>query len=295
MERIHIKGDTWYLDAPRATIPFYKLGDGDVILLDSGSAEDEGIEEHFQAHGERVAAVLNTHGHLDHVHGNIPLKKAFGAEIYMPKLEAAMQESLLGLKAEYNPINYRIIEQVFEHDLFSADHLIGVHQEEVTVCGTQFRVIQTPGHSVSHVAFVTPDNVCYAGDVFSSPELLSKARILYTFCYAEDLKSKQLLQQEQCDCFVVAHRGVFTDVNALAQANIDYIHQRVELVLSYLDRPMSREEIYRALFVGLGLHGGSPWKESNTLNMLGALIEFLQTTQRVTTECRDGVFIYTKK
>ena len=32
----------------------------------------------------------------------------------------------------------------------------------------------------------------------------------------------------------------------------------------------------------------------NTLNMLGALIEFLQTTRRVTTECRDGVFIYTK-
>jgi hypothetical protein len=29
--------------------------------------------------------------------------------------------------------------------------------------------------------------------------------------------------------------------------------------------------------------------------MLGALIEYLQTTQRVTTECRDGVFLYTKK
>ena len=32
MERIHIKGDTWYLDAPRATIPFYRLGDGAVVL-----------------------------------------------------------------------------------------------------------------------------------------------------------------------------------------------------------------------------------------------------------------------
>ena len=93
---------------------------------------------------------------------------------------------------------------------------------------------------------------------------------------------------------MVAHRGVFTDVKALARANTEYIHQRVELVLSYMDRPMTREEIYRALFVGLGLHGGSPWKESNILNMLGALIEFLQTTQRVTTECRDGVFVYTK-
>ena len=49
-----------------------------------------------------------------------------------------------------------------------------------------------------------------------------------------------------------------------------------------------------ALFLGLGLHGGSPWKESNTVNMLGSLIEFLQTTRRVTTECRDGVFVYTK-
>lgn len=295
MERIHIKGDTWYLDAPRATIPFYRLGDGQVVLLDSGSEDDAGIAEHFQAHGERVAAVLNTHGHLDHVHGNIELKRVFGAEIHMPKLEAAMQESLLGLKAQYNPINYRIIEQVFQNDLFSADHLIGVDQQEVTVGGARFRVIQTPGHSVSHVAFVTPDGVCYAGDVFSSPELLSKARILYTFCYAEDLKSKALLEQEECDCMVVAHRGVFTDIKALCRANVEYIHQRVELILSYMDRPMSREEIYRALFIGLGLHGGSPWKESNTLNMLGALIEYLQTAQRVTTECRDGVFIYTKK
>ena len=156
MKRIQIKGDTWYLDAPRATIPFYRLGDGNVILLDSGSEFDTGIVEHFQAYGERVAAVLNTHGHLDHVHSNAALRKAFGAQLYMPKLEAAMQESLLGLKAEYNPINYRIIEQVFAHDLFSADHLIGVHQQWVEVCGARFRIIQTPGHSVSHVAFVTP-------------------------------------------------------------------------------------------------------------------------------------------
>jgi glyoxylase-like metal-dependent hydrolase (beta-lactamase superfamily II) len=184
---------------------------------------------------------------------------------------------------------------VFQNDLFSADHLIGVHQQWVEAGGVRFQVIQTPGHSVSHVSFVTPDNVCYAGDVFSSPELLSKARLLYTFCYAEDLKSKQLLRELDCGCFIVAHRGVFPDAKELARANIDYIHQRVELVLSYLDRPMTREEIYRALFVELGLHGGSPWKESNVLNMLGALIEYLQTTQRVTTECRDGVFLYTKK
>lgn len=156
MERIHIKGDTWYLDAPRASIPFYKLGDGEVVLLDSGSEEDGDIVGHFREHGERVAAVLNTHGHLDHVHNNVPLREAFGAEIHMPKLEAAMQESLLGLKAEYNPINYRIIQQVFAHSLFSADHLIGVDQEAVTVGGAVFRIIQTPGHSVSHVSFVTP-------------------------------------------------------------------------------------------------------------------------------------------
>lgn len=294
MERIHIKGDTWYLDAPRASIPFYKLGDGEVVLLDSGSEEDGDIVGHFRDHGERVAAVLNTHGHLDHVHNNVPLREAFGAEIYMPKLEAAMQESLLGLKAEYNPINYHIIQQVFAHSLFSADHLIGLDQEAVTVGGAVFRIIQTPGHSVSHVSFITPDNVCYAGDVFSSPDLLSKARILYTFCYAEDLKSKKKLARESCDCFITAHRGAFADGRELARANIRYLYERVELMLKYLDRPMSREEIYRALFIGLGLHGGSPWKESNTLNMLGALIEFLQTTRRVTTECRDGVFIYTK-
>ena len=93
---------------------------------------------------------------------------------------------------------------------------------------------------------------------------------------------------------MVAHRGVFSDGAELARANIRYLYERVELMLKYMDRPMSREEIYRALFLGLGLHGGSPWKESNTVNMLGSLIEFLQTTRRVTTECRDGVFVYTK-
>ena len=85
MERIHIKGDTWYLDAPRASIPFYKLGDGEVVLLDSGSEEDGDIVGHFREHGERVAAVLNTHGHLDHVHNNVPLREAFGAEIVPAK------------------------------------------------------------------------------------------------------------------------------------------------------------------------------------------------------------------
>ncbi len=295
MERIHVKGDTWYLDAPRATIPFYTLGDGQVILLDSGGDQDTGIVEHFQAHGERVAAVVNSHGHIDHIYSNMALKEAFGAELWMPRLEADLQESLLGLKMSYGPINYRIIQSEFGGRKMTADRVIHPDETEILVAGAKFGVIRTPGHSVAHVALVTPDGVCYAGDVFSSPDLLSKARMLYTYCYEEDVKSKQKLVDMGFDCMVVAHRGVFGDVKALAKANLDYLEERAEMMLGYLDRPMSQEELCRDIFTGLGLHGGSPWKETAIINMIAALIEYLQTTRRVTTQCVDGVFIYTKK
>lgn len=37
-------------------------------------------------------------------------------------------------------------------------------QEQVQVCGVQFRILSLPGHAASHMGFVTPDGVAYLAD-----------------------------------------------------------------------------------------------------------------------------------
>ena len=84
-----------------------------------------------------LKAIINTHGHMDHVGGNNGLKSATGADLMIHKGDAPLLEQVpqmaaaWGLKAEASPIPDRFLEE-----------------GELLTFGTlEFTVIHTPGHS----------------------------------------------------------------------------------------------------------------------------------------------------
>ena len=102
-----------------------------------------------------LAAIINTHGHFDHVGANMALKQATDAQLMIHKLDAPMlayapqSAAAWGLRADDSPEPDRLLED-----------------GDIVACGRlQFEVIHTPGHSPGGSCFYIKDeNVVFVGD-----------------------------------------------------------------------------------------------------------------------------------
>jgi glyoxylase-like metal-dependent hydrolase (beta-lactamase superfamily II) len=104
------------------------------------------------------AAILNTHGHGDHIGGNAALKEAFPLA---PLIIGANEEKLLS-DPEANlsaPFGTPIVSP-------PADQLVK-EGDVLEIAGIRLEVLDVPGHSPGHVAFVYRDDPClvFGGDV----------------------------------------------------------------------------------------------------------------------------------
>jgi hydroxyacylglutathione hydrolase len=113
----------------------------------------------LESNGRRLAAILNTHGHLDHVVGNGPLKDRFpNVPLMIGRGDAAMlTDAELNLSAGYGlPMTSPPADRLLDHG------------EVLTLAGLRWEVRTIPGHSPGHVVFVAVDlepAVVFGGDV----------------------------------------------------------------------------------------------------------------------------------
>ena len=121
-------------------------------IIDPGD-EDERILATVEKHGLEVAAIINTHGHFDHVGANAPVKRATGAPLMIHALDeewlsfVAESAARWGLSGEDSP---------------EADRLIA-HDDTIEVGNLTFTVIHTPGHTPGGVSLLS-DTHLFVGD-----------------------------------------------------------------------------------------------------------------------------------
>lgn len=128
----------------------YLLVDSDsreAFLIDPG-AQSEELEAYVRDSGVRIVAILNTHGHYDHIGANAFYRELYKVEVYASPLDAGLY---LAQEVPVDPVNAPTRDIPARGDL-----RIG----ELAV-----RVIPTPGHS--------PGSVCFlAGDMLLSGDTL---------------------------------------------------------------------------------------------------------------------------
>jgi len=124
------------------------------ILIDPGgeAAKIRGI---IDKHGINIAAILLTHGHLDHIGASDELRDSLKVAVYTSKKEAhlANDQNLNGTSLfRMKPINVTV------------DHFLQDGEEVDFGCG-KITVMHTPGHTHGHLSFYLPHaDILFSGD-----------------------------------------------------------------------------------------------------------------------------------
>jgi hydroxyacylglutathione hydrolase len=126
----------------------------EAVVIDPGDELDR-IRAILDRHRLRVAAIVITHAHIDHIGGAARLRASTGAPVYMNEHDLPLAEDLeaqaawIGAPAPERP---RLDVPVRDGD-------------RVPLAGESFQVLHTPGHTPGSICLLAPfDNKLIAGD-----------------------------------------------------------------------------------------------------------------------------------
>lgn len=224
---IPLIGNTRYLDMGYSCVGAYLLPSHDIVLIDSGFRPSPELFELLDQEQLRVEAVLCTHLHVDHVANNYALIERFGTKIYAGERE--IKEATEG--------HWHVWPEGKEGEILP----IPDGASSVTIQGVSFDCLPTPGHTLGHLSFASPDGVFFIGDAMVSPAVLKNSKLPYMtdIKLAED--SMRKIDQTSYPCYLAAHKGPMGKeaLHACVDENLKKETDLLEELLSLLTEPMT--------------------------------------------------------
>ncbi len=134
------------------------------IIIDPGIGATSWVIENCT----NPVAILNTHGHFDHVWSNQELKEKLNIPIYVPKEDAFMLEN--------DPFNQGTPRSTADFEV--------VGDSEFLIEGIKIEYIHTPGHTPGNSIIIIED-CCFCGDfIFEN----SIGRVDFPYSNPSDMK-----------------------------------------------------------------------------------------------------------
>lgn len=284
MKLTNVKGNTWAVEGPQF-IGIFQTDASHCVIMDPGSAKlQQELDETLRQAGMTPVGVICTHMHYDHHEGTKYFREKYGALSCLPQLEADIVRCEQSLKNHLFNFNMGLIRNYprMQNLIGPVDRVIGLDETEIDFCGAKFEIVRTPGHSPDHICIITPDNVCFAGDVLMSEDVLKDAMVPFVFDMTDDLASKEKVKSLTCDAWIFCHKGlVYGSAAQLAQKNIHRIHTQLEAVTRLITRPMTYSECYAAIISAMELPVGHPCRAQHLERYIRPYLEYLMDIGRL--------------
>ena len=237
-----ICGNTYAIETEMAFLPFYRLNQQEIILLDTGfaSSDRQALTETLQGNQLQVKGIICSHAHMDHA-GNVShLCKIYGCRVAAHLIEAAIAATSDSFRRHYGI--YTSDDHGGVEECFTTTDLIMPDTHRLEFCGASFEIVHLPGHSGGHIGIVTPDKVAYLGDVLMGFPQLAGSKMPTTQFLRLDLESKRSLHGLQAEVYVVAHKAILSDIHPLVDANLACLESKLTAVLAALQGTPTRGE-----------------------------------------------------
>lgn len=288
-----VRGNTGCLFLRGNSIPFYRLGKKEWILIDSGSAYDrEELFSYLREYGIIIKAVLCSHAHFDHVENCRALRDIFGSEIIMSDFDAGAVRDGVSLKSCFYSHTSEENRRFNGEMIVRADRIFCPDEEVVSACGVKFQIIPLPGHAASHVGFVTPDGAAYLADSLFGPRELSASKLVYMLSWRESIETMRRLSDSSYDCTILAHSGVCADIKGIAQENADRLEGMLKELYSLFESPLTLEELVKKVVSHYGYHVKKIEKARLFERITRAMAEALLEEGKLGMELKDGIVVY---
>ncbi|MGB3366994.1 MAG: MBL fold metallo-hydrolase, partial [Acidaminobacteraceae bacterium] len=205
MELIHLKGNTYYIKSV-VNIGLYKMSTNKCLLIDSGFSGKYAIElvDFLKSIKIDVIAVINTHGHRDHMGGNYLLKKEFGSLIYASKFEDTFIERPDLASMFVHPSAPFTSFKNVHIEGSKVDYIVDEH-EKLTIDKIDFNIINLAGHSPNQIGVVTPDDVFFTADAYVCKSELEQMKILFSYDLTKDLECKKRMLTMKHSIYLPSH------------------------------------------------------------------------------------------
>ena len=119
------------------------------VIIDPGMNAERVLNALASIEGATVAAIINTHGHFDHIMANSAVKKATGAQVLLHEADAEM------LRHGYGHTFNKLYADSIDITLKGG--------EVLEVGELKIEVIHTPGHSPGGICLLCED-LLFSGD-----------------------------------------------------------------------------------------------------------------------------------
>ncbi len=287
-ELIQISENDYYIESP-AKVGLVNIGDGKIILIDSGSDKDAAkkIAKHIDSNCWTLAAIFNTHYHADHIGGNKFLQNKYGCKIFAPRTELGF---VLDPKLEPSFLYGGNPPSELQKKFLMAEPSDAELLTDA-VLPNGMGILPLPGHSFNMVGFKTADGNFFIADSLSSEATLEKYQIGFLTDVKAYLDTLEMLKSENAKLFIPSHAAVTEDIASLAQVNVEKTLKIADDIVSLCSDGKGFDELLKSVF---DLYGLTMTFEQNALigSTLRSYLTYLKECGRVTVEIVENTLIW---